>query len=156
MFTKESIENHPQFKITNKALKKKYPYIKGMEVKDDQDVNDPNRTLWFVNIRINPWEFCKVHPEYSVSWYIRPDSTGEYKSSSGLAVLLTPNENNTHDTYLSLNTDKGQRFWRKMRDIEEDHERFIRMIGESGVLPDEYRLLSNKKFAITGYIPTDK
>lgn len=154
MYTKENIEAHPQFKITTKALKKKFPYIKGMILKEDQPFNDISRRLWFVNLIINPWEFCELNPEYGVSWYIRPDKVGEYQSSSGLAVLLTPIENNSAETTISLSSDAGNRFWRKMRDLEEDHERFMHMIGQSGTLPDEFRFTDGKKLAITGYIPT--
>jgi hypothetical protein len=55
--TREQLENNYEYKITKKALMREFPFVKDVHVKDDDDINKWNRTV-YLDLIIDPFAFA--------------------------------------------------------------------------------------------------
>ena len=55
--TREQLENNYEYKVTKKALMREFPFIKDVFVKDDNDIDKWNRTV-YLDLIIDPFVFA--------------------------------------------------------------------------------------------------
>lgn len=55
--TREEFENNYEYKVTKKALMREFPFIKDVYVKDDNDINKWESTVW-IDLIIDPFAFA--------------------------------------------------------------------------------------------------
>jgi hypothetical protein len=65
--TKEELENNYEYKVTKKALMKKFPFIKNVYVKDDEDINKWKYSI-YLELVIDPYILGQTYgiPVWSV------------------------------------------------------------------------------------------
>jgi hypothetical protein len=55
--TREQLENNYEYKVTKKALMREFPFVKDVYVKDDNDIDKWNRTI-YLDLIIDPFSFA--------------------------------------------------------------------------------------------------
>ena len=55
--TREQLENNYEYKVTKKALMREFPFVKDVFVKDDDDIDKWNRTV-YLDLIVDPFAFA--------------------------------------------------------------------------------------------------
>ena len=55
--TREQLENNYEYKVTKKALMREFPFVKDVYVKDDNDIDKWNRTV-YLDLIVDPFAFA--------------------------------------------------------------------------------------------------
>jgi hypothetical protein len=55
--TREQLENNYEYKVTKKALMREFPFVKDVYVKDDNDIDKWNRTV-YLDLIVDPFSFA--------------------------------------------------------------------------------------------------
>jgi hypothetical protein len=127
--TYEQLMDNYEYKVVKRLLKKEYPWIKDVDVKDDNDeINKYN--LIFVDVTIDPFELGRQE-DWTPSRYLRRriEDDGEYWSP-----------------YLS--SFFRDVMWEDARPLQDDINKALASIHSSPALPIDLRLPGTRKFQI--------
>jgi len=127
--TYEQIIDNYEYKVVKRLLKKEYPWIKDVVVKDDNDeINKYN--LIFLDVTIDPYELGRQE-DWTVARYvgINIKDNGEYWSP-----------------YLS--TFYKDTTWEEARPLQDGINKSLASIHTSPALPTDLRLPGTRKFQV--------
>jgi hypothetical protein len=126
--TYEQLMDNYEFKIAKKMLKREYPWIKDVVIKDNDEINKYN--LIFLDVIIDPYELGRQE-DWTVTSYLSRtiNDVGEYWSpylSSFFKDVL----------------------WEDARPLQDDINKALTSIHTSPALPIDLRLPGTRKFQI--------
>jgi len=127
MRTKESIENSLEFRTAFKLLKRRFPFVKNIELTNDWDNYS---SLLFIDVTVDVDSLVK---KYDIQ--LRPVS--KYNIVYGVTA------------YLTMLVRAVQEDTDKLRDIESEMADILNKLNLSPALPDDGRL--PKRLAISGW-----
>ena len=130
--TYEELLDNYEFKVARRLLKKEYPWIKDVIIKNPDEINKWN--LIFLDAIIDPFELGRQEG-WTVSPYLtrRIEEQGEY---------WTP--------YLSILYDNVS--WDDARPLQDEINKTVESIHTSPALPNEHRLPGTRKFQIGTWV----
>jgi hypothetical protein len=132
MNTKAEVENSPIFKIIKKATMRKYPWIKDMYIRSDEDIKKYSSML-FIDITIDAQQLAEERGWTLESW-VNPNLQRRafgrnYANTVYLSIMFKPE-----------NSDEAMAL---QNEVDADMKR----IQNSGSIPDEYKI--DKTFGIS-------
>lgn len=132
--TYDEIVNSYEFKLTEKILKREYPWIKGISI-NESDLD--KYALLFLDITIDPYELAKEN-DWKILWYN--------------VSKIRDNESFT-SPYLSTIYDVS---YEEQKDISQEIESLMQDVKKSPAVPIDLKLPSDRKFVIGNYkVPTN-
>lgn len=127
--TKEEVVNSYEWKLTEKILKRQFPWIKGIEL-DEGDVNKYN--LIFVDIIIDPYLLAK-EKDWMINWYkVRGLRNREPMRENFLTIYYNVSYDETKELY-------------------EEIEDTLYSVKSSKAIPDDLKLPKSRSMGIGGY-----
>jgi len=130
--TYEEFLNNYEFKIVKKMLKREYPWIKDVYIKDIDELNKYN--LIFVDISIDPFELERTYG-WRIAWYV----SSRLKIGEGFwSPYLS--------TFLKYPTDADQ-----ARRLIERMNEDMSSVHKSPALPEDLRLPGTRKTQIGSF-----
>jgi hypothetical protein len=126
--TYEQLMDNYEFKIAKKMLKREYPWIKDVVIKDNDEINKYN--LIFLDVIIDPYELGRQE-DWTVTSYLSRtiNDVGEYWSP-----------------YLS--SFYKDIMWEDARPLQDSINKSLASIHTSPALPIELRLPGSRKFQV--------
>ena len=132
MNTKEEVENSPMFKIIKKATMRKYPWIKDMYIKSDEDVKKYSSML-FIDIDIDAQDLIDQY-----GWTLEPWVTPDMQRRAF-------GKNHTDSVYLSVMFTKDGS--QEAIDLQNEVEADMKRIQRSDAIPSDIKI--DKTFGIS-------
>jgi hypothetical protein len=129
--TREELENNYEYKIAKKALKREFPFVKDVTVRDDEDINKWTYNL-YLQIVINPFILSTTYGYPVWRWVSTPLKRGEPYWSSHLSMFV--------------DTDHSD----DMRKLQAKMEEVLKGIHNSPALPSELKL--DKQLMVGSFI----
>lgn len=127
--TKEEVVNSYEWKLTEKILKRQFPWIKGIEL-DEGDVNKYN--LIFVDIIIDPYLLAK-EKDWMINWYkVRGLRNREPMRENFLTIYYDVSYDETKEVYGEI-------------------EDTLHSVKSSKAIPDDLKLPKSRGMGIGGY-----
>ena len=133
LLTPEQVKSSVEYKATERALKAEFPWIKKVQVRDDE-VNKYN--LIFLDIYVDPFIMRNYTGALIFPWVITTLKNKRDYRAMGFSTLLDM-------TY------------EESKEIEEKMEQLMRQIHDSAVIPTHLKLPRNRKLQ-PGSIIVDK
>ena len=130
-YTKEEVENSYIYKITERALKKEFPFIKGIKLSDDFGKYS---SLIFIDIFVDLNQIAKLYDLHLNPWSER--------------IMNDPNREEDYSVaYLTIPFTTSE----EPKEIQQQIDKTIDAIYKSPVIPDELKL-GRKSFSVGEFI----